>query len=114
MTAPGGQATPTGFPALYEELEALESRLDSAVTTLLAKVHKLEDQLDVMRNWQGWAENNVLCGHACRIETLEERVTGVVANTDAEVDNLIRGLNTLIKRVNRMDGIEEDDDELRS
>ena len=48
------------------------------------------------------------------VETLGERVTGVVAATDGEVDNLIRGLNTLIKRVNRMEFGEDDDDELRS
>ena len=80
------------------------------MTTLLAKVHKLEGDLEkVAERHLGLIEELEEA-----VEALGERVTGVVANTDAEVDNLIRGLNTLIKRVNRMDGIEEDDDELRS
>ena len=109
MTA-GGQATPTGLAAVWAELEALESRLDSGVTTLLAKVHKLEERVLKLEN----PLHMPLVKLHERIDKLEERVTGVVAATDGEVDNLIRGLNTLIKRVNRMDGIEEDDDELRS
>ena len=55
-------------------LDDLRAKAAQRACKTTARLDKLEDRLDVMRNWQGWAENNVLCGHACRIETLEDRI----------------------------------------